>query len=276
LNVPAGAWDCHAHVIEDPSRFPLSPTRDYDPPLAPLDAYLALLDRYGITHGLLVQPSVYGFDNRCLLDALERAEGRLLGVAVPAPDSTAKQLEDMHGRGIRGVRCNQLYPRGLSLETVMTWQPILQELGWHVGMHIEIDAIAELRTIVERVQLPIVIDHMGRPALGHTHPSEPRLQQLVELVRSGHCYVKLSAPYRFSDEAAPWADVRPLARALLDTRPDRCLWATDWPHTDSSSTVHETDLFEALSDWCPDMQTRRTVLTDAPVTLLHPENIRGR
>src|SRR5687768_9989244 len=122
------SWDCHAHVIEDPARFPLWPGRSYDPPPAPLSKYLELLDRHAITRGVLVQPSVYGSDNNCLLDALDRADGRLMGIVVPDKDTTAKQLEVMHRRGVRGVRCNLLNPGGLDLETVSAWQPVMRDL----------------------------------------------------------------------------------------------------------------------------------------------------
>jgi 2-pyrone-4,6-dicarboxylate lactonase len=86
-SLPSGSWDCHAHVIEGTDRFPLAPGRSYEPPVARLPAYLGFLDRFGLGRGVLVQPSVYGFDNRCMLTALEAAGGRLVGVAVPAPET---------------------------------------------------------------------------------------------------------------------------------------------------------------------------------------------
>jgi predicted TIM-barrel fold metal-dependent hydrolase len=113
---PSEGWDCHAHVIENTERYPLWSGRGYDPPIAALDDYLAFLDRNGIARGVLVQPSVYGFDNRCLLDALERADGRLRGIAVPAPDTSAAEMEAMHRFGVRGVRCNLINAGGLSME----------------------------------------------------------------------------------------------------------------------------------------------------------------
>ena len=108
------AWDAHAHVIGDPREFPLSPGRSYTPQPASLDEYLAMLDRYRIARGVLVQPSVYGHDHRCLFDALDRSGGRLRGIAVPSPDATTQDLEAMHERGVRGIRCNLINPGGLS------------------------------------------------------------------------------------------------------------------------------------------------------------------
>jgi 2-pyrone-4,6-dicarboxylate lactonase len=256
-------WDCHAHVIEDGDRYPLSPDRSYNPPAAPLQSYIELLDRRGLNRGVLVQPSVYGFDNSCLLDALDRADGRLLGVAVPAPDSTPGQLEAMHRRGVRGVRCNLLNPAGLDTATVIRWQPVLRELGWHVALHLATLGMSVLHAYLDRFDVPVVIDHMGRPKPGRVDPTSP----LVDLVRAGACFVKLSAPYRLSDAAPPWHDVTPLARALLGANPAACLWATDWPHTDTRAVVREDDVFEALDDWCPEPGSKEILMTQGASTL---------
>jgi len=268
MRLSAVAWDSHAHVIENPARYPLSPGRTYDPPLAPLDAYLAMLDRHGIAHGVLVQPSVYSYDNSCMLDALDRAGGRLFGVAVPAPDASPEDLEEMHRRGVRGVRCNLLNPGGLAPEMVMPWQPLLRELGWHVAFHIAAETVDELGEYLGRFSVPVVIDHMGRPDRGAVISAIPRLKRLIELVREGRCFVKLSAPYRLSAARPPWRDVTPLARALVAANSAACLWATDWPHTDTPRSASVKDLLDALDDWCPDARTQQIVLAEAPRRLL--------
>jgi len=263
--LPDGAWDCHAHVIGDPDEYPLAPGRGYDPPPAPLEDYLDVLDRHGVARGVLVQPSVYGFDNRCLLDALDRAEGRLLGVAVPEPAARARDLEELHRRGVRAVRCNLLNPGGLDAGAVLAWQPTLRALGWHVEVHVDVEGIGDLRSWVTRLEVPVVIDHMGRARAGGTAP--PGFRRLVDLVAEGGCFVKLSAPYRLSDSPPPWRDVTPLARALVAANPAACLWATDWPHTDVAPTVDTDVLFQVLDDWCPEPEPRRIVTTRAPDTL---------
>ena len=242
------SWDCHAHVIEEPARFPLWPGRGYEPPIATLDAYLKLLDRYQITHGVLVQPSVYGFDNRCMLDALDRADGRLFGVAVPAPDATPADLEAMHRRGVRAVRCNRVNAGGITVDIIAKWLPALRDLGWHVQLHLAIEQI-DLYELLNRIYVPLVIDHMGRPQPGRTDPSSPELQHLVEFVRTGHCYVKLSAPYRLSATGSPWTDVQPLAQALLDANAAYCLWGSDWPHPDTNEVVSPEDVFGVAAQW---------------------------
>ncbi len=259
---PAG-WDSHAHVIGNVRAFPFSPGRGYTPEPAPLESYLAMLDDRGLARGVLVQPSVYGFDHRCLLDALDRANGRLCGIAVPDPESTFGDLEVLHQHGVRGVRCNLINPGGLSLGAVAGWRDVLRTLGWHVQLHVPIADCAPCVDVLEALDVPIVIDHMGRPAPGQVDPSAPGPKTLIEFVRDARCFVKLSAPYRLSEEGQPWRDVEPLARALAAANPRRCLWGSDWPHTDVSSSVRVDDLTAALQQWCPDPDTRAIVTTQA-------------
>lgn len=247
-------WDTHAHVIGDAREYPLSPDRSYTPQPASLESYLGMLDRFGIARGVLVQPSVYGHDHRCLLDALERAAGRLRGIAVPSPDASTRDFESMHERGVRGVRCNLINPGGLSPAVVGRWQPALRSLGWHVELHISVDRFAGWADVVQSFDIPVVIDHMGRPTA--PDPGSPELAQLVQLVGDGRCLVKLSAPYRLS------GDITPLARAFVAANPSACCWGTDWPHVDMPSPVHTGDVVSALDDWLGDSETRRQVTTD--------------
>ena len=257
------AWDTHAHVIGDPREFPLAPGRGYTPAPASLESYLAMLDRHHIARGVLVQPSIYGHDHRCLFDALDRADGRLRGIAVPAPDATVRNLEDMHARGIRGVRCNLINPGGLAPSIVNAWQPAMRSMGWHVEFQIAIDVMAEWTEVVRLFDIPVVIDHMGRPTPGRVDPHLPALGALVQLVTDGRCYVKLSAPYRVSGVSAPWRDVAALAQALLDANASACLWGSDWPHVDTHTPVNSDDVVAAFDAWCGERGHRRDVTRDA-------------
>jgi predicted TIM-barrel fold metal-dependent hydrolase len=260
-------WDAHAHVIGDPREFPLTPGRGYTPDPASLEDYLAMLDRHGIARGVLVQPSVYGHDHRCLLDALDRAAGRLRGIAVPSPDATTQDFEEMHERGVRAIRCNLINPRGLSPATVAAWQPALRAMGWHAEFHISVDQFAGWEDLVQSFDIPVVIDHMGRPTPGRLDPKSPALAKLIEFVRTGQCFVKLSAPYRLARHSTQrdggWSDVTPLARAFLEANPSACLWGTDWPHVDTSPAVDTSHVIAALDDWRGGRWTRRQVTREA-------------
>ena len=221
-------WDTHLHVIGDPGAFQLAPTRSYDPPSAPIEALLAHLDRLGIDRGVIVQPSVYGFDNACLIDALERSDGRCRGIAVPPPDADFAALASLHRAGVRGIRCNLLNPGGLPLETTEAWWPWMVDHRWH--LQLQIDAS---RTDPSTFGLPeglrVVVDHMGYPPPG-TRASA--LASLRDAVAWGAAHVKLSAPYRISAEPPPHNDAQALAQTFLTADPSLCLFATDWPHTE--------------------------------------------
>jgi predicted TIM-barrel fold metal-dependent hydrolase len=250
-------WDAHAHVIGDPREYPLSPQRSYTPPIASLDHYIALLDRFGIERGVLVQPSVYRHDHRCLLDALEHAGRRLRGIAVPSPDATTRDLEALHERGVRGIRCNLINPGGLSPDVVARWQPALRAMGWHVEFHLTVDRLPNWTDLIQLFDIPVVVDHKGRPTPGAIDPRSPALAQLIRLVREGRCFVKLSAPYRLAPS------VTPLARAFLEANQSACLWGTDWPHVDTTPAMDTRDVVAALDDWRGDRWTRRQITGDA-------------
>lgn len=220
-------WDCHAHVIGDAATFPVSPARSYDPPHAPLSAYLELLNRLSVDRGVLVQPSVYSTDHRCLMDALRQSNGRLRGIAVPAANTTNAELWQMHIAGVRGIRCNLVQPSGLTISNTKLWWNWMIKHGWHLEVQVSGDD-APISTIVRDMPMPLVIDHLGlpnKPGRGENS------RALLRAISNGLCYVKLSAPYRFSSVPYPHKDALALAAACLAESPEHCLWASDWPHT---------------------------------------------
>jgi predicted TIM-barrel fold metal-dependent hydrolase len=256
-------WDSHAHVIGDARLFPFANGRGYTPQPAPLESYLAMLDRHELAHGVLVQPSVYGNDHRCLIDALDRAGGRLFGIAVPSPDATRADLEALHQHGVRGVRCNIINPGGLAIAAVMSWSDVLRALGWHVEAQVRLADVPETVNHLRGLGVPIVIDHMGRPTSVELDPDSGGAKALIDLVRAGECYVKLSAPYRASAVGPLWRDVARLARALVAADAGHCLWGSDWPHTDMPLPVTTDDVIAALAEWCPDEASRTLVTSSA-------------
>ena len=129
--LPRGACDCHCHVFGPAARFPYAEPRSYTPDDAPLEAYLALLDRLGFDRGVLVQPSAYGRDNRAMLDALTREPQRLRGVAVGGGELDAATLKQWHAAGVRGLRANEFrrdgkpyYQNGVSLKDIEPLLPL--------------------------------------------------------------------------------------------------------------------------------------------------------
>lgn len=265
--LPPGTCDTHFHVFGEAARYPLDPRRNYTPSVCALVQYREVMRACGIERAVLVQPSVYGTDNRQLLDALREGGAAFRGIVVPRADIGDDELEAMHALGVRGIRLNLVNPQVLSIDAALALAARTKRLGWHLQVHVALhmpDSDALLERIAARSQVPLVVDHMGRPS-----PGAPAPRSLLGLVESGRAWVKLSAAYRISRSGPPdFADVLPLARSLIDANPERLLWGSDWPHSELFATPPRTaDLVDLLPAWLPDEALRRLVCVDNPARL---------
>src|ERR1700674_3326449 len=100
FEVPPGACDCHVHVF-DPARFPFMARRVYTPPQALVEDLVELHDVLRMDRVVIVQPSVYGADNSCTLDAVRRLGARARAVAVIDKDTSRTEIDDMAAAGAR-------------------------------------------------------------------------------------------------------------------------------------------------------------------------------
>ena len=263
--LPAGAVDAHAHVIGGPPAWPWVEGRAYTPPPAPAAAYLAMLDAVGLAHGVLVQVSVHGLDNRLLLETLAAHPGRLRGVVAPALGLADGAYQAMRDAGTVGVRLNTLSgPGGCRLDQLADYSALARDWGWHLQFLLDARALPPIRRAIDRLEVPVVIDHMGH--LPTTEGVDAAgFAELLSLVRDG-AWVKLSGAYRLSAEPGPpYADTDDFAGALVDAAPGRCVWGSDWPHVDlhrSMPTVGE--LLDTLARWVPDAAARDRILVDNP------------
>ena len=280
---PAGTTDCHIHIIGPPERYPMNPARVYTPGQASVADLQAMRARTGIARNVLVQPSFYGTDNRCMLDALAELGDSARGVAVVDPHIPDQALRDLHAGGVRGLRLN--------LETggdrdaqgagarIAALAPRLPALGWHVQIYAALSVIAAAAQTIADSPVPVVIDHFGL-AKADGGVGQPGFSALVELVRGGRAYVKLSAPHRISSAGPDHADAAPLARALIEAGPERMLWGSDWPHTVRTPGQNPSPLevhpFLAVDDvrdlaavrgWTGDEALARAILVDNPTRL---------
>ena len=258
--VPAGAVDCHAHVIGHPPRHPLAAERSYTPPEATPAAYRAMLGATGMSGGVLVQVSVHGTDNSLMLEALGADPARLRGVCVIAPDVADRELEALAAAGVVGARFNVLFGAGIGLEQLERIGARVAPLGWHIQLLVDVRHLPELAPRLARLPVPVVFDHMGHlPAsLGVAHQG---FQTLLSLLREHDCWVKLSGAYRLSETAPPYADTIPFARALVETRPDRLVWGSDWPQVAIRGPMPNVgDLLDLLADWVPEAAMRDRIL----------------
>ena len=266
--VPSDAVDCHAHIFGPYDTYPLAPDRTYTPPTASLVAYLKLLGVLGISRGVLVQPSVYGFDNSCLINALKVAGKQFRGVAVVSPDCEDDELERLHEAGIRGLRINIVFGSGASMEAARTLSQRIKCLGWHLQILVDVSQFTGLTQFVRSLQVPVVIDHMGHVPADIALNNSGFLE-LLELLGEQECWVKLSGSYRMTRQTIPpYSDIVSIAKALVSAGPTRCVWATDWPHPKILVPMpNDGDLIDQLETWIPDAATRHRVLVDNPVHL---------
>ncbi len=159
--VPAGAVDTHAHVIGLPPEYPFVEGRAYTPPAAPPAAYLGMLDGTGMTHGVLIQVSVHGTDNRLMLDTLRANRNRLKGIAVAPLGLLDKDYRAMKEAGVVGLRLNVLYGGGIGFERLADYGALCRELGWHLQFLLDARKLSILAPAISRLPVPFVVDHMG-------------------------------------------------------------------------------------------------------------------
>jgi 2-pyrone-4,6-dicarboxylate lactonase len=266
--VPALACDCHAHLIAAHStRFPMSASRSYTPPPAPEADYLRMLDATGMQRGVLVQVSVYGTDNRVMLESLRRHPQRLRGVAVAGADISDHALQAMHEDGVRGLRINVLFAgAGLSLDEMERLAARIAPLGWHLQLLLDARLLPELMPRLVRLPCPVVIDHMGHMPVADGIDA-PGFRALRQLLSEHGFWVKLSGAYRISADHPQFSDVIALARSLIAAAPERCVWGSDWPHVALQRMPDTGALANALPQWAPDPQQLRQILVDNPARL---------
>ncbi|MEM7172791.1 MAG: amidohydrolase family protein [Pseudomonadota bacterium] len=265
---PAEATDCHAHVIGVPPHYPFIPERAYTPPEATVEAYQALHRDLGLERAVIVTPSVHGTDNRITLEAIAAYGPGARGVAVVEEGIRERELHRLHDGGIRGLRLNVLFGGGVGLHAFEGLSDKIRDLGWHLQLWLDVSLHLEaMSSLIRQTNVPIVIDHMGFIPV-EKGIDDPGFQLLLELVRDGICWVKLSGNYRIAQDHPRYASAIPMAQALIEAGPDRMVWGTDWPHVAlKKNMVDDGDLLNALDDYAPSADLKRAILVDNPARL---------
>lgn len=274
---PRGACDCHAHIFGPSDRFPYTEGRGYTPPDAPLELYLKMLDAIGCDRGVCVQGNAHGYDNRVILDAVERAPDRLRGICITDTRVDAHDLRRWHKSGVRGLRFHMHkhgdrpgYVRGVGLDVFEVFKPVMRELGWNAQIWCDWRVLPALADTFRKIakDVPVVIDHML-----HTDATlgvgERSFQTLLALLGEGACWVKVSGAYRVSKQYPDYPDARPLHEALLRANPEQIVWGTDWPHplVDAAMMPDDGKLIDLFMEWTPDAALRKTILVTNPERL---------
>lgn len=269
FRAPPGATDCHHHIYDD--RFPIDPRAVLRPAEATATAYRRLRDHLGLSRSVIVQPSTYGTDNRCLIAALQQLGPVARGVAVIDEGTDDATLHEMHEAGVRGIRFNLARPAGATEALLATLARRIAPLGWHVQVHAPAGRLAGLAPALAALPVEVVIDHLGRfPQPDAT--AQPAWAVLRGLVDGGRCWVKLSGAYHDTVAGAPgYADTGALTRAWFAAAPERLVWGTDWPHPAATAgekpLPDDARLLDLLAAWAPSSGALRRVLVDNPTAL---------
>jgi predicted TIM-barrel fold metal-dependent hydrolase len=264
---PVGSCDCHFHVFGPYNHFPLSRHRTYTPPEASLQEYQRVMRVLRLDRHVIVQPSGYGSDNSCMLDALDRlgqSHGR--GVAVVDETISSSELQRLHQAGVRGVRFNAVSGGTARAEQMQRIAKLIAPLGWHLQVFLPPTELVELAPALQGLPVDVVIDHLGQcnPLRGL---ESPVFAALLRLIEGGRAWIKLTA-YRVSSLPAPFRDIAPLVQRLAEARPDRLVWGSNWPHPIQYDTMPDDgDLLDALAEWIPEPVLLERILVDNPARL---------
>jgi len=266
LRAPSGATDCHFHIYD--SRFPPAPGGLPAPDASPED-YRTLQARIGTTRGVVIQPSLYGVDNRPTLEGMAALGPNFRAVAVVNPSVTDAELERMHALGVRGIRFNLAQTGATTLEMLEPLSARVNALGWHCQINMPGDKIVSAADTFLRVPGKLVFDHLAhcpQPA-GVESDTFKLIRRLLD---KGNTWVKLSGAYADTKIGPPsYSDSSDVARAFAAAAPSRIVWGSDWPHPTEKLDNKPDDalLFDLLSTWVPDEGVRRRVLVDNPAEL---------
>ena len=283
FEIPPGACDCHTHIHGDVEKFPFFAGRVYTPEPASPEEMSALHKALRMQRVVVVTPSVYGTDNSSSQFGMAARGADARGVAVIDDKTPESDLDAMHKAGFRGIRLN-LATGGTNDPNVgrarlQAGIDRVKARGWHVQMYTNLAMITAIKDIVATSPVPLVFDHFGG-AQAELGAQQPGFADLVEMVKSGKAYVKISGAYRSSKQGPEFKDCIPLAQALIAANSDRIVWGTDWPHPDSVTPpgrkptevtplfqIDDGKLLNQLAIWAPDAAVRKKILVDNPARL---------
>lgn len=266
----APRWDCHTHIYGPWAQFPLPADAAYIPPAAPFEALLALHQRLGISHGVLVQAAPYGLDHSAILTATAQSDGRYRAIGVIDDSITDQQLEQWHAAGMRGIRFNLMghLPGARDPHVLRRHAERVNDLGWHVLLHGELAAVLPLLEQWCDLATPLVIDHMAR--LDFTAAlDETLLARFKQQLKQGNRWLKLSGIDRaMQGQPGPWPRALDMTRSLLQHAEERCIWGTDWPHPNIKGPLpDDQQLLTFIEQVCSDPAVANAVLSSNPAWL---------
>jgi predicted TIM-barrel fold metal-dependent hydrolase len=282
FDVPPHACDCHTHFYGDPKEFPPAPEHVTTPEGMKPEEMAALHRALHMERVVIVTPSIYGAENSATLYGMKARGANARGIAVVSDKTTDSDMDAMYRAGVRGAR---IISTATGLPDPTAARPIFEAAAarfkshnWHIQIYANLALVSAIKDLVHTSPVPVVFDHFAgaQAALGL---DQPGFADLLELIRSGTAYVKISAPYRSSTEGPDYPDMAPFAKALIEANPDRILWGTDWPHPlppalrgkpSDPTPLFQIDHGRVLNQfpvWAPDPAIRKKILVDNPARL---------
>lgn len=253
--------------IYDPRFRPAKDAPHAEPPHTAAE-YLEVRRRLGLERVVVVQPTQYGTDNSCTLQAMKDL-GNARGIAVLDDTVTDAELERLTRGGMRGVRFRMWDRPELPWAILPTMSARLGAIGWHIQFQMDSSHLTEREALLKSLPSAVVIEHIGKfnEPVGIDHPG---FKALLRLVDTGRFWVKLSGAYMTSKSGPPlYADVGVTAKALVKHAPERLVWASNWPHPMRfrNGDVDDAEQLDVLLDWAPDEKVRNSILADNPAQL---------
>ena len=267
--LPRGSIDTHVHIFEP--GYKLSPIRGYNPPVSTLTDLKHLHATLGIDRVVFTQPSVYGTDNSAILGGMAalntETPNRARSVVALAMDISDDELARFDASGVRGVRLNTDNKGGMpiAMHEIPELVARIKPFGWHIEFLFPGKDIIELMPVFTALKAPMSIGHFAyQPAIAGV--AAPGFQALLELMRRGNTWMKISGANRVSaTDLPPYDDVKPMAHALIEAASERIMWGTDWPHPNKYVVnPNDGDLVDAFGDWVKDKDMRSKIMIDTP------------
>lgn len=259
---PPGSCDCHVHIIGPQNYYPCSPHSPVDMEDSTLDDYRKVQSALGLSRALIVASGIQEYDYQPVLHTLCMDPDRYRGVIIPRTDITDSELDILDKAGVVGAR---FYPGIADPDERMLAR--VREIGWSAHFPLANPTQAEAwRPWIEGYDGQFVIEHSSMPdptgGLDSKH-----FQRVLGYLDTDRCWIKLS--HRFSKlDKTPFEDSLPFNRALVEHRPDRMLYGSDYPHPNYWTQMPtEEQILNLLLLWAPDEAVRHTILVDNPEQL---------
>jgi len=283
FEMPRGACDCHTHIFGPEKQFPYWSERAYTPADASIAQLKQLHHQLGIERVVIVHPSPYGVDNNRSLEAIRELGNQARGVAVIDESTiTIQEIEKLHLAGFRGARLNletsgvedPLYAKNKLVQTAK----LIQSFGWHVQIYSNPKLVMQLTHDIIHCAVPVVLDHFARIPIDDGL-EQSSIVQLIEMLKSGNIWLKLSAPQRITDQ--PDSErMAEFTNILIKANQDRLVWGSDWPHSGAQPgkkrvkeeiepfhLINDGHALNRLNQWVRDPMILKKILSDNPAQL---------